>query len=186
MLDSCSYVFKGIVELRKRGAFARLIMKHWFWSAWNSNWLALEGKVVGESNAISGKLDWMKYFIGGRRSLIRSLKSWPVEVHCFWITTVEQFQGSGLMVMVKTSKMYIRKTFDWHFHYCHIITDHNILHCTSLVGGDLDHHSMGSLCIHFLAGIQLISHHEVFVWNTQGVNSGTYCDFWHKLSWESI
>ncbi len=136
VLDSGFCVLKGIVELRKKGIFAgALIKKRRFWPAMvpgKAIDLHFEGKAVGECDAISGKLDSVKYLLWGMKEPDYVMKIMATggalvsDDNCKKVSR-KWTDNDG----EKQAQFTYKKPFDWHFRYHHIVDDHNNLRHSS-------------------------------------------------------
>lgn len=137
VLDSGFCVLQGLKWLRKKGLFAcALIKKRRYWP-WMVPGDAMErhfqDKEVGDTDAIEGVLDGVKYTIWGMKEpnyIMRMMATGGAllaDETCKMTTRV--FNG------VTKTFQYL-KPFDWHFRYRHAVDDHNNLrHATPSLEG---------------------------------------------------
>ncbi len=192
ILDSGFCVLKGIVELKKEGIYAgALIKKRRYWPSLvpgeeiDSHF---ESKNVGETDVISGSLSGVEYFIWGMKEPDYVMK----------------IMGTGGALVTDGCKQAKRtwtdgnnshsanfsytKPFHWHFHYRHVVDDHNNLrHSLPSIEDTWRTDRWPAQVFAFLLALSEVNAYLVmrhFVWDDE--ETPTYLNFRRELAWELI
>jgi hypothetical protein len=192
ILDSGFCVLKALVELKKVGLFAcAMIEKRRYWPAkvpGDAMTDAFDEAQVGDSRAISGVLDGVKYFLWGLK-----------EPNC----VMKMMATGGPLISNDSCKMQRRtwteaglnivKSFqfplpyDWHYKYRHAVDDHNNLrHSLPSIEHTITTTRWEMRVFSFVLAVSEVNAFLAYRFFCRPDSVPTLQQFRHKLAWQLI
>ena len=192
VLDSGFCVLKALVELKRRGVFAcALIKKRRFWPA------GVPGDVfdrhfskrdVGETDAILGVLDGVKYFLCEMKEPDYIMKMMATGGALFTDGCREVVRHWTVRGNAMRRVFTYTKPFHLHFKFRHVVDDHNKLrHALPSIEDSWRTNRWPVRVFLFILAITEVNTFLVMCWfNWEKEDVPTYLSFRRKLAWELI
>jgi len=192
ILDSGFCVLKALVELKKVGMFAcAVIKKRRYWPAMvpsNAMMEAFNKVQIGDSRAISGVLDGVKYFLWGLKEPNYVMKMMatggPLILNDSCKMQRRTWTEAGLNI-VKSFQFLL--LYDWHYKYHHAVDNHNNLrHSLPSIEHTITM-TCWEMCVFlFVLAVSEVNAFLAYSFFCRPDPVPTLQQFQHKLAWQLI
>jgi hypothetical protein len=194
VLDSGFCVLKALVQLKKVGMFAcAVIKKHRYWPAFvpgeaiNRELDNLELK-VGDSLAITGKLDGEEYFFWALKEPSYIMKMMATGGPLLANDSCKKQKRKWIEGGVETSGTFqFPCPYDWHYKYRHAVDDHNNLrHALPSIEHTITTTRWEMRVFSFVLAVTEVNAFLAYRFFCRPDSVPTLQQFRHKLAWELI
>jgi hypothetical protein len=156
-LDSGFCILKALIELKKVGLFACMVIKkhrHWpLLVPGNAMTEAANEVQVGDLMAISGVLDGIRYFLWGHKKpsyVMKLMATGGPLISNHSCKMQKQKWTEGGVEMMRMFQFLL--PYNWHYKYCHTVNDHNNLrHSLPSIEHTITT-TLGDACVLFCTG----------------------------------
>jgi hypothetical protein len=194
ILDSGFCVLKALVQLKKVGMFAcAVIKKRRYWPAFvpgeaiNREFENLELK-VGDSLAITGKLDGEEYFLWGLKEPSYIMKMMATGGPLLANESCKEQKRRWVEGGVDTAGTFqFPCPYDWHYKYRHAVDDHNNLrHALPSIEHTITTTRWEMCVFSFVLAVTEVNAYLAYRFFCRPDPVPTLQQFRHKLAWELI